>query len=550
MKARLAPHTFALTATLGAAAAIRLYQIDALSLWLDEAHTFFRSSKQLSDLFEDSLESRHNPVYFVLMHYWMMLGDDELMMRLPAAFFGVLTVAVTYAAGVIVGGWRAGLAGAGMLAISPLQVRYSQEARMYTVITFAFALAASGTLWLAVHPERAARPLLERRWAPFLYPEGESEPLPASARGAWLCVILGCILALYMHNTALVALLAIFLAGLTQIAANPGLRLQLFVNWSIAGTAVFAAWSAWLPFFLSQVEKLGTRYWGHFTAEKVGRTFLDLFLLGKYSIPLAVLIAGCAIAGVWILRHNRKLLAAILILWLTGPVAIVLVSLHRSIFLPRIMLWTAIPFFVLVGAGLSRIRPTLLFIGLTAGLLAWGVATDLRKFYGIQTKSDWRRAARMLALEQTDPRVEILISPRANKPLNYYSRRKADALPRLKKRLVKPKRRRRGLLDGYVEKANRLWFVDYPIAIRRRTIGCSLSTLNWLDGMGRRVYAESYGAGLTLYRYTVDAGPSGRKLGCSTYEKAGRIVPAEDNTTSGLRKRRREERRKKRAADS
>ena len=84
----------------------------------------------------------NGPLYFLMLRGWMGLaGSSELSIRGMSLGFGVIGIALIYALGKRLFNRSIGLIAAGLLAFSAYHVWYSQEAKMYTLIT-ALALAA------------------------------------------------------------------------------------------------------------------------------------------------------------------------------------------------------------------------------------------------------------------------------------------------------------------------------------------------------------------------------------------------------------------------
>ena len=61
------------TALLAVAAATRCHRLGAESIWLDEAATFLRATRSVPDVVQNSIERMHNPSYFLMMHYWLLI---------------------------------------------------------------------------------------------------------------------------------------------------------------------------------------------------------------------------------------------------------------------------------------------------------------------------------------------------------------------------------------------------------------------------------------------------------------------------------------------
>ncbi len=82
------------------------------------------------------------PLYYVLGWGWAkVFGTDEIGLRSLSALFGAATVPVGYLIGRQLASRRAGLILAGLIAVNPMLIWYSQEARSYALLVFFDALA-------------------------------------------------------------------------------------------------------------------------------------------------------------------------------------------------------------------------------------------------------------------------------------------------------------------------------------------------------------------------------------------------------------------------
>jgi hypothetical protein len=144
--------------------ALRLYQLGGDSLWGDEIFTATQSSLPVGELLRWTAGDIHPPGYYLLVGRladglgWAHLSPSALtdwLWRFPSVLAGVLAVAVTYRLGTELLSRRVGLASALLLAVSPVAIQYSQEARMHelfllgvTLSTWALARAlASPDQW-------------------------------------------------------------------------------------------------------------------------------------------------------------------------------------------------------------------------------------------------------------------------------------------------------------------------------------------------------------------------------------------------------------------
>lgn len=107
------------------------------SLWLDEATTGIVAQMSLSDFFTKFIVNDfHPPLYYLVVSLWTtVFGYSEISLRLPSVIFGVLTVYVTYLIAKQLK-FKQPIIPALFLATSGLHVYYSQEARMYGMVTF------------------------------------------------------------------------------------------------------------------------------------------------------------------------------------------------------------------------------------------------------------------------------------------------------------------------------------------------------------------------------------------------------------------------------
>lgn len=173
-----ASHFWLLVALLVLGTILRLYALDAKGLWGDEIWTAQRSSASLSVILSEYLDLP-GPLYYlagkVTLKLLPMLSS-EAALRLPAALAGVASILLTY--------WLArrwissavGLVAALLMAVSPYQVWYAQEARFYTFNVFLF-LSAVLALEYALERPRAWLPWVI--WVLSTSANLYTQPLPA-----------------------------------------------------------------------------------------------------------------------------------------------------------------------------------------------------------------------------------------------------------------------------------------------------------------------------------------------------------------------------------
>jgi len=151
----------ALAAALLAAAALRLHGLGALSFYYDELYAVRIHGLSLRNLAgvvaRTAFYDIHPPLYYLAALGWTAAaGTSEAAARELSAVAGVLTLPVAYLLGRDLHSRKTGLLAAALLAVYPVHVYYSREARMYALM----ALCATASTWLLVRLARGDR----QRW--------------------------------------------------------------------------------------------------------------------------------------------------------------------------------------------------------------------------------------------------------------------------------------------------------------------------------------------------------------------------------------------------
>jgi mannosyltransferase len=155
------PGWWALAALTLLAAALRLSTLDLQSFWYDEAFTPLHVlHPSLWATLRSVVHTENTPPLWYLLAWvdTQILGTGEVALRLPSALAGIATVAVAWAIGAELEGpdgrRRAAFACALLVAVNPLFVWYSQEARAYGLFVLTGALALLCFLRAAREPTR------------------------------------------------------------------------------------------------------------------------------------------------------------------------------------------------------------------------------------------------------------------------------------------------------------------------------------------------------------------------------------------------------------
>ncbi len=119
-----------------AALGLRLVHLTRFELFADEAATWwFAKLIAAGGLSEQMSLEPTPPLYYALVGGLMKLfGESDFVLRLPSALFGAAATPIVFALGRALFGRRAGWIAALFLAVHPLHVFYSREARVYPLL--------------------------------------------------------------------------------------------------------------------------------------------------------------------------------------------------------------------------------------------------------------------------------------------------------------------------------------------------------------------------------------------------------------------------------
>jgi len=128
-------------------AILRFYNLDALGLGNDEASSVLDAQGRLYNI-------SHPPLSYVVLRIVIeTLGTNEFTIRLPSCLFGIATIPLVYLFGKEVFNKKEGLLASFIISLSPWYVRWSQDARMYTELTF-FTILALYFFYRAAYQEK------------------------------------------------------------------------------------------------------------------------------------------------------------------------------------------------------------------------------------------------------------------------------------------------------------------------------------------------------------------------------------------------------------
>ncbi|WP_110995119.1 glycosyltransferase family 39 protein [Pseudomonas sichuanensis] len=358
------------------ACAARLYQIDGPVLWLDEAFTVILARMSPMQILLHTARDVHPPLHYLLLHYWMaVFGDGLVAVRGLSVCCGVASVAVAMLITRQLGSRPTALLAGLLLALLPIAVRYSQEARMYAWVGL-LLLAAT---WMLLNWVRAP----SRHG--FLF--GYAALLSA---------------AMYSHYFAVLGAMAHWLY-LVTLPRVDGRRLVVSRAWWLCNLAVAIAYLPWLPSLLRQRAMVDSFGWiTAVSSQTLPSTFWLFFTLGSdstflpfvfWSLPITFCLATIAFAlGQRRVAKPAVLLAAFSYL---PPIVAWLGSYLIPMYMIRYIVFAANGLPILLAVALQSVatRSKVLAALLILGSLSLEGAGLLRLYDGasnINGGPDWR----------------------------------------------------------------------------------------------------------------------------------------------------------------
>jgi mannosyltransferase len=434
-----------------AGAALRLYGLDAQSLWNDELSSWERSHHEsLSDVIAKGVRTDVHPPGYQILVYGVMhtIGDSEIALRLPSAIAGVLAIAAIYALGLQLYTRREALIAATLLAFSYQPLYYSQEGRAYSLLLLLAILTAH--FWFRVTRR------LETDEAPEL--------------SAQVGYVLSAAAACYLHYFGLL-LVAVQLVGWAALCVA---RPRALGRVALLAALVALAYAPWLPYLLEEFGREET----HLAApalNAIPRYWRFLFYnpgehLKWFALAIFALAAGLSLAERVrsprrsSLREALTSNTALLIAWLVVPFVIAYarsqVSLpiitHRNLIISLPAAFLLFSRAITICVRSPRLQAVT--VGAMVAVMLYGLFVTGR-YYELPRKEQFREAARVVALHEHEyPNATVIAHAWSKGRFDYYLERLgADSRVDLKAGAAEDvDRLRRHLADS---RPDHVWFL-------------------------------------------------------------------------------------------
>jgi 4-amino-4-deoxy-L-arabinose transferase-like glycosyltransferase len=364
---------------------LRFYGYDRLSLWLDEGFTVMFARMPWDQVLGlRGAYDPHPPLYYALVKLASVLAPEVSAGRLLSVVAGTLAIPVVYVLGRKLFNPWAGLAASASMALAPLHVWYSQEARQYALTFLLVALSYYALLSFYREPQ-------------------------------WLWALLygaSTLVSMYIDYSPLYALLPQFVL-LPLVLKKHGRRATPLFAW---GVMAVIGYLPWVPQMLA-TSRLGDQSRASFLGATEYRVHASIRSILGFAENGSYFYSGAPTPwAAWPVLHDLALgvllatfVLGLLLLWTRSPIGLafvaclsvgtILVAIGMSLLSPgyadRTVIYSVLGWALLLGAlatfSLPRWLSLLRWASLVCLLLVFAVS--LFTVYTHADKEHWRELA-------------------------------------------------------------------------------------------------------------------------------------------------------------
>ncbi len=342
------------------AAGLRLLYVTKSSIWHDEGFSILLARRTPDLIWAGSARDVHPPLYYELLHIWMMyFGDSVLAIRSLSVVAGILLVPLGYLFVKKISNNRAAIISAFLLACAPFLIRYSQEARMYGLLSLFTLLAVYAAAYIADKPKDF--------WPYLLY---------------CLAITAG----MYTHYFTVFAIMSIWLYFVVLQPIKKikfGKSIVLSARWWLANIVALILFIPWLSNMIAQLRRgqglswlpkttimtYHDTIWQFFTFTDAHKILYIIYLL----VPIIILIASIYL--VYTDKSAQKYSRLVVSFGILPILVGLLVSIQKPIFHERYFVFAAVAIYIIVAMTIDRLSQKKIW--LMGILLTLVVGTEL-----------------------------------------------------------------------------------------------------------------------------------------------------------------------------
>jgi uncharacterized membrane protein len=409
------PHLLVLV-TIVVGFGLRLYNLGAQSLWYDETVSAYLASQPALDLIRHTALDIHPPGYYLLLRGWTQLaGQTEFALAFFSVGWGVMLIALGYRLARLLLGPDTARWCAVIIALSPFNLWYSQEVRMYT-------LGATLGLLATYFMLRALAPHSGQSW-PF-----------------WIGYGLVAAAGLYVLYYLAFLFFAVNLFVAYCLFDGTGLPPKALRSWLLAQIAVLLLYLPWLPTAWRQASRPPVPPWRSYippwqvAVESWSALSLGESVRPEKVWPLLLIFLGLFAVGLAATARSRRRDPGPSLAWRTPALLVVytfgslLLLVGLSVVTPlyhvRYLFTFAPAFYLVIAAGLAwlfqRSKPLAI---IASTLILGGNSLSVWQLYTnpLNAADDLRAASQMIVARWRPGDVVLVNAGYTYTALEYYA---------------------------------------------------------------------------------------------------------------------------------
>lgn len=368
---------------------LRIHNLSKESIWFDEGYSISVANLNPFQVVVETYKSDQNlPLYYIILHFWISLfGDSEFSVRFPSAIFGLFAMFMLYEVGGLIFDKEVGTLSSLVLGLSLFHIRYSQEARCYSLMVLLTLISIY--FFIRLFKERS-----------LIFS---------------ICYVLSSTLLIYTHVYGLFIIIAQNIYIVTLFLSSRENHKLNFRSWILLQSILIILFIPQIGFFLRNVSNMVHHgYWIPVPVmgsiidsffEYAGSRYLSLLflILSSFSIINCEKISGSfswrnffkSIESYhWNIYLSSTSRVYLLLVWLLTPIILpfIISRFLTPIYITRYTIGSSLAFYLLLSKGIRNVNfryIKLAVIGITAILSLRAVWM----YYTNTNKEQWREVA-------------------------------------------------------------------------------------------------------------------------------------------------------------
>ena len=410
---------------------LRFFMLGSQSLWMDEAAVYTKTNVDSVKTVYSKVFSHGGhigPLFHILNYLFCFLfGYSEWAIRMPSAIYGTISVILVYKIAESLKNKNVALFSATLMAISPIHIWYSQEARMYSL--WIMLILFTTFLFIKILQEK-------KLWLWILFTIFASLSIWTFLNSIFVFFALGLYLLIYFKKYKRELCFYFISMSIVLVSYLPGIVPLLAKGPSSAMTTIGSARKTTIFDFIYAffVFNVGTTFGPSLLTirellKQLGATTAVSRILSQYGILIipSMLLYGCMfLYSIYkaIIKRKSENNSFILIILFIPLILIFGITLFSNLlpFNVRYILCTLPFYLILLSAGLNEVQTKKKWILFACMIFFSGFSLFNHYFKSEYSKVDFRYVVKYLNDNMTNSDKAVIIHEGADLLLIYYNK--------------------------------------------------------------------------------------------------------------------------------